>query len=82
MSCNACTNNAVYTMLILYFSIIRYMGMECTLERGFSLNESAVERELKEERYDELNVDYFSKPFPYKYTSALKHLVPVRKTCK
>ncbi|RXG53671.1 hypothetical protein Avbf_05231 [Armadillidium vulgare] len=58
-----------------------YMGMECTLERGFSLNESAVERELKEERYDELNVNYFSKPFPYKYTSALKHLVPVRKTC-
>ncbi|KAB7494177.1 Multidrug resistance-associated protein 5 [Armadillidium nasatum] len=58
-----------------------YMGMECTLERGFSLNESAVERELKEERYDELNMDYFSKSFPHKYTSALKHLVPVRKTC-
>ncbi|KAG7158772.1 Multidrug resistance-associated protein 5-like 1 [Homarus americanus] len=39
-----------------------YMGMECTLERGFSLNEAAIARDLRHERYDELAIKYQRDP--------------------
>ncbi|XP_027219261.2 ATP-binding cassette sub-family C member 5 isoform X6 [Penaeus vannamei] len=57
-----------------------YMGMECTLERGFSLNEAAIARDLRYERYDEVAVKYEKSHSFSKYQPSLKHFIPVRKS--
>ncbi|CAL4163986.1 unnamed protein product, partial [Meganyctiphanes norvegica] len=59
-----------------------YMGMECTLERGFSLNESAIARDMRYERYEELYIDYHPANSYSRYNPALKHLIPRRKQQK
>ncbi|XP_042864040.1 multidrug resistance-associated protein 5-like isoform X6 [Penaeus japonicus] len=57
-----------------------YMGMECTLERGFSLNEAAIARDLRYERYDEVAVKYQRNPSFSKYQPSMKHFLPIRKS--
>ncbi|XP_071550882.1 ATP-binding cassette sub-family C member 5-like isoform X3 [Panulirus ornatus] len=59
-----------------------YMGMECTLERGFSLNETAIARDLRHERYDEVAIKYQHNPSFLRYRTSLKHFIPVRRTPK
>ncbi|KAK7069829.1 Multidrug resistance-associated protein 5 [Halocaridina rubra] len=59
-----------------------YMGMECTLERGFSLNETAIARDLRLERYDEVAVKYKHSRAMSRYRQSVKHLLPVRKPSK
>ncbi|XP_064100115.1 ATP-binding cassette sub-family C member 5-like isoform X4 [Macrobrachium nipponense] len=59
-----------------------YMGMECTLERGFSLNESSIARDMRMERYSEVAIKYKKGSDMSRYRQALKHLIPVRKPPK
>ncbi|XP_068230786.1 ATP-binding cassette sub-family C member 5-like [Palaemon carinicauda] len=59
-----------------------YMGMECTLERGFSLNESSIARDLRIERYREVAVEYKKCSDMSRYRQALKHFIPFRKPSK
>ncbi|XP_042240635.1 multidrug resistance-associated protein 5-like isoform X3 [Homarus americanus] len=59
-----------------------YMGMECTLERGFSLNEAAIARDLRHERYDELAIKYQRDPSFARYRTSFGHFIPLRKSPK
>nr|XP_045601897.1 ATP-binding cassette sub-family C member 5-like isoform X2 [Procambarus clarkii] len=59
-----------------------YMGMECTLERGFSLNETAIARDLRHERYDEVAVKYKQDATFTRYRPSLQHFIPFRKPPK
>ncbi|XP_066942829.1 ATP-binding cassette sub-family C member 5-like isoform X2 [Macrobrachium rosenbergii] len=59
-----------------------YMGMECTLERGFSLNESSIARDMRMERYSEVAIKYKQGSGMSRYRQALKHFIPVRKPSK
>lgn len=56
--------------------------MECTLERGFSLNESAIARDLRHERYGEVAVKYRPDKSLRRYSSSAKHFIPVRKSSR
>ena len=64
------------------FNVFSYMGMECTLERGFSLTESHVKANLKDERYNELSMHYTKKNNMSRYNESLKHFIPIRKSSK
>ncbi|KAK4289504.1 hypothetical protein Pmani_037528 [Petrolisthes manimaculis] len=57
-----------------------YMGMECTLERGYSLNESAIARDIRLECYDEVAIKYKRNKSFSRYNPSLKHLIPYRKS--
>ncbi|MPC36929.1 Multidrug resistance-associated protein 9 [Portunus trituberculatus] len=57
-----------------------YMGMECTLERGFSLNESAIAKDLRHERYSDVAVKYMPGTSLHRYKPSLKHFIPIRKS--
>ncbi|XP_050718603.1 ATP-binding cassette sub-family C member 5-like isoform X6 [Eriocheir sinensis] len=59
-----------------------YMGMECTLERGFSLNESTIARDLRHERYGEVAVKYRPDKSLRRYRRSAKHFIPVRKSTR
>lgn len=53
--------------------------MECTLERGFSLNESALQNDLWFNKFEETPINYVHKSFPQRYSNSIKHLIPIRK---
>ncbi|XP_076047153.1 ATP-binding cassette sub-family C member 5-like isoform X2 [Oratosquilla oratoria] len=59
-----------------------YMGIECTLERGFSLNESGIAQNLRHEKYLDIHHDYEPGSPASRYYAALRHLIPVRKKMK
>ncbi|XP_063866904.1 ATP-binding cassette sub-family C member 5-like isoform X1 [Scylla paramamosain] len=59
-----------------------YMGMECTLERGFSLNESAIAKDLRHERYSDVAVKYMPDTSLRRYKPSVKHFIPIRKSSR
>lgn len=56
--------------------------MECTLERGFSLNESAIAKDLRHERYNDVAVKYMPDTSLRRYKPSVKHFIPIRKSSR
>nr|XP_053629705.1 ATP-binding cassette sub-family C member 12-like [Cherax quadricarinatus] len=60
-----------------------YMGMECTLERGFSLSDAGIARDLREERYHQVSLKYqHNAAAMARYRHALSHFIPLRRSPK
>lgn len=71
-----------YVKIIFIFQITIYslsmMGMEATLQRGFSLHEE--EESSRVNLYKEIKVAYrHEKKASLRYKEAMKHLIPIRR---